>query len=186
MTSSTDNNNNKDSGSISSNSSNSSNMNPTKDGRWKHQATTTTAITNNKDCKIQDADDDEEEEVDKVHTNYYLHIGPSYGDYWIGDSIFAAKHLQPDYVKSIKLSNNIDVDRLLQVLDEEQEKQEKQEDEIDTTAEENDGFKPTPTTSSRDIYDTGIIPKYILEKSYRQSKTNTNNNNNDNSNNSEQ
>ena len=73
------------------------------------------------------------------------------------------------------------------ILDEEQEKQEKQEDEIDTTAEErNDGFKPTPTTSSRDIYDTGVIPKYILEKSYRQSKTNTNNDNNDNSNNNEQ
>jgi hypothetical protein len=32
----------------------------------------------------------------------YLHIGPS-GDVWIGQEIFAAKHLQPGYVKSIML-----------------------------------------------------------------------------------
>jgi hypothetical protein len=32
----------------------------------------------------------------------YLHVGPS-GDVWTGDSIFAAKHLQPDYVKSVSL-----------------------------------------------------------------------------------
>lgn len=32
----------------------------------------------------------------------YLHVGPS-GDVWTGESIFAAKHLQPDYVKSVSL-----------------------------------------------------------------------------------
>lgn len=32
----------------------------------------------------------------------YLHVGPS-GDSWIGDAIFAAKHNQPGYVKSIPL-----------------------------------------------------------------------------------
>ena len=32
----------------------------------------------------------------------YLHVGPS-GDSWIGDAIFAAKHNQPGYVKSIAL-----------------------------------------------------------------------------------
>jgi hypothetical protein len=32
----------------------------------------------------------------------YLHIGPS-GDVWIGQEMFAAKHLQPGYVKSIVL-----------------------------------------------------------------------------------
>ena len=35
----------------------------------------------------------------------YLHIGPS-GDSWIGDAIFAAKHNQPGYVKSIALVND--------------------------------------------------------------------------------
>lgn len=35
----------------------------------------------------------------------YLHVGPS-GDSWIGDSIFAAKHNQPGYVKSIALVND--------------------------------------------------------------------------------
>lgn len=34
----------------------------------------------------------------------YLHVGPS-GDSWIGDAIFAAKHNQPGYVKSIDLFN---------------------------------------------------------------------------------
>lgn len=32
----------------------------------------------------------------------YLHVGPG-GECWMGDSIFAAKHLQPGYVKSILL-----------------------------------------------------------------------------------
>lgn len=32
----------------------------------------------------------------------FLHVGPS-GDSWIGDAIFAAKHNQPGYVKSIPL-----------------------------------------------------------------------------------
>lgn len=37
--------------------------------------------------------------------NMYLHVGPS-GDSWIGDAIFAAKHNQPGYVKSIALIND--------------------------------------------------------------------------------
>lgn len=36
----------------------------------------------------------------------YLHIGPS-GDCWTGPSIFAAKHLQPGYVKSIGVHEDI-------------------------------------------------------------------------------
>ena len=36
----------------------------------------------------------------------YLHVGPA-GDCWTGRSIFAAKHLQPDYVKSIELPDNV-------------------------------------------------------------------------------
>jgi len=39
----------------------------------------------------------------------YLHIGPS-GDCWTGASIFAAKHLQPDYVKSIALPDDFSKD----------------------------------------------------------------------------
>ena len=38
---------------------------------------------------------------------HYFHIAPS-GDWWTGPSIFAAKHLQPDYVKSIKLPPDFD------------------------------------------------------------------------------
>lgn len=48
----------------------------------------------------------------------YLHVGPS-GDFWTGPSIFAAKHLQPDYVKSIQLDkSSINVDLLLELLEE--------------------------------------------------------------------
>ena len=48
----------------------------------------------------------------------YLHVGPS-GDFWTGPSIFAAKHLQPDYVKSIQLDSAVtNVDLLLELLEE--------------------------------------------------------------------
>jgi len=47
----------------------------------------------------------------------YLHLGPS-GDCWTGDSIFAAKHLQPDYVRSIPLKSGTCTDTLLEVLEE--------------------------------------------------------------------
>uniref|UniRef100_A0A7S4EF15 Uncharacterized protein n=1 Tax=Pseudo-nitzschia australis TaxID=44445 RepID=A0A7S4EF15_9STRA len=40
-----------------------------------------------------------------VEKKIYLHVGPS-GDSWIGDAIFAAKHNQPGYVKSIPLIND--------------------------------------------------------------------------------
>jgi hypothetical protein len=46
--------------------------------------------------------------IDATHPNavgrksLYLHIGPS-GDAWTGTEIFAAKHLQPDYVRSVLL-----------------------------------------------------------------------------------
>jgi hypothetical protein len=46
----------------------------------------------------------------------YLHVGPS-GDCWTGASIFAAKHLQPDYVKSIKLPSNVSSEEIEQLLE---------------------------------------------------------------------
>ena len=33
---------------------------------------------------------------------YFLHIGPS-GDWWVGPALFAAKHLQPNYITSLPL-----------------------------------------------------------------------------------
>jgi hypothetical protein len=50
----------------------------------------------------------------------YLHVGPS-GDCWTGSSIFAAKHLQPDYIKSIPLHpphHDICADTLIEHLEE--------------------------------------------------------------------
>ena len=45
----------------------------------------------------------------------YLHIGPS-GDCWTGHSIFAAKHLQPDYVRSVALPPNFRTDEHVEAL----------------------------------------------------------------------
>jgi len=59
-----------------------------------------------------------------IEKKLYLHVGPS-GDSWIGDAIFAAKHNQPGYVKSIPLTsdNSIATDteeanRLVDILEE--------------------------------------------------------------------
>lgn len=67
----------------------------------------------------------------------YLHIGPS-GDCWSGSSIYAAKHLQPGYVKSILLPPHVDVEALLERLDEQ------------------------PKTSQL-IYDDEVLPTGLLE-----------------------
>lgn len=47
----------------------------------------------------------------------YLHVGPA-GDCWTGDNIFAAKHLMPDYVKSILLPNDLSTEILLEEIEE--------------------------------------------------------------------
>lgn len=47
------------------------------------------------------------ESISSEKKQLYLHVGPS-GDSWIGDAIFAAKHNQPGYVKSIPLVDDND------------------------------------------------------------------------------
>jgi hypothetical protein len=46
----------------------------------------------------------------------YLHVGPA-GDCWTGDNIFAAKHLPPDYVKSIHLPDDLSTEILLEEME---------------------------------------------------------------------
>jgi hypothetical protein len=76
---------------------------------------------------------------DKAKTPLYLHIGPS-GDCWTGSSIFAAKHLQPDYVKSVLLpEEGVCVDTLVAVLEEN-------------------------AKLAQEIYDTGKLPKQLLDE----------------------
>lgn len=41
-------------------------------------------------------------DVKKKTDVLFLHIAPC-GDFWIGHEVFAAKHLQPDYVRSIAI-----------------------------------------------------------------------------------
>lgn len=72
----------------------------------------------------------------------YLHIAPC-GDFWTGDEVFAAKHLQPDYVKSIPIPSNISVELL--------SKLETVEDDFDNIL--------------KDVYDSGdisILIEYIM------------------------
>ena len=78
------------------------------------------------------------------HPTLYLHVGPS-GDCWTGPSIFAAKHLPPDYVKSIPLDESLVgvVDRLLELLE--------------AGDDDDDGQVWT-----RIIYDEGILPPKLL------------------------
>mmetsp|Transcript_23054 Transcript_23054/g.35594 ORF Transcript_23054/g.35594 Transcript_23054/m.35594 type:complete len:114 (-) Transcript_23054:192-533(-) len=74
-------------------------------------------------------------------SSFYLHIGPS-GDCWTGSSIFAAKHLQPDYVKSILLPAKFAEDQnLTQIL-------------LDELEENN--------AMTQQIYDDGVIPSHLL------------------------
>lgn len=46
----------------------------------------------------------------------YLHVGPS-GDCWTSTELYAAKHLQPDYVKSIPLPAHLEADGLVESLE---------------------------------------------------------------------
>jgi len=71
----------------------------------------------------------------------FLHIGPS-GDCWTGHSIFAAKHLQPDYVRSVGLPINYDDEKLEALL-------EAIEEDVDL---------------QRQIYDEERIPETLLEQ----------------------
>ena len=46
----------------------------------------------------------------------FLHVGPA-GECWTGTSLFAAKHLQPDYVRSIPLPDGVSVDRIVELVE---------------------------------------------------------------------
>ena len=74
----------------------------------------------------------------------FLHVSPS-GDVWTGYSLFAAKHLQPNYVKSLPLDSEISGDQaelLLELL----------EDNL------NDGGD-----WAQSIYDEGYLPKELVD-----------------------
>lgn len=64
-------------------------------------------------------DDTEIRSSENGESTLFLHVGPS-GDCWTGYSIFAAKHLQPDYVRSVALPRNCDeaqAEALLEAID---------------------------------------------------------------------
>jgi hypothetical protein len=69
----------------------------------------------------------------------YLHVGPS-GDCWTGHNVFAAKHLQPDYVKSVEITSasTANVEYLLELLEDH-------------------------PTWGQDIYDAGALPEELAK-----------------------
>eukprot|EP00535_Pseudo-nitzschia_heimii_P001795 CAMPEP_0197174410 /NCGR_PEP_ID=MMETSP1423-20130617/944_1 /TAXON_ID=476441 /ORGANISM="Pseudo-nitzschia heimii, Strain UNC1101" /LENGTH=105 /DNA_ID=CAMNT_0042623335 /DNA_START=226 /DNA_END=543 /DNA_ORIENTATION=+ len=81
----------------------------------------------------------------------YLHIGPS-GDSWIGDAIFAAKHNQPGYVKSIPLVNDDEINFCSTVTVDNEEKGKILIDALEEHPE-----------WAQAIYDTECFPKPLLE-----------------------
>lgn len=76
----------------------------------------------------------------------YLHVGPS-GDCWIGESIFAAKHLQPDYVKSIPIPESLMVHKDHQNV-------------IDLLVK---CIETSNQAIQQKIYDDSAIPEFIIE-----------------------
>jgi hypothetical protein len=114
----------------------------------------------NYDCRIQSHYFSHDETTASHNTSHnYLHVGPS-GDCWIGPSIFAAKHLQPDYVKSIALPPDFVADHY---------EADKKTDIMFAKCLPNE--KTTQLLAklegnlklSQQIYDTGIIPNRILD-----------------------
>ena len=71
-------------------------------------------------------------------TKLFLHVGPS-GDCWTGTSIFAAKHLQPDYVKSVPLPAGVCVETLVEIVEQD-------------------------SKLAQDIYDGGELPDELLKQ----------------------
>jgi hypothetical protein len=93
-------------------------------------------------------------EIDATHPkavgrkSLYLHIGPS-GDAWTGTEIFAAKHLQPDYVRSVLLP--------VAACDSSHDVEESVLHELLQTIERDASLQ-------RQIYDEGTIPPSLLEQ----------------------
>jgi hypothetical protein len=88
-----------------------------------------------------------DDDVDDEYSRLYLHVGPC-GDYWTGRSIFAAKHLQPGYVKSVELDKSLDVDVLLELLEEE----------------DNGDDGGGDASWTRMIYDEGTLPSDLIDR----------------------
>ena len=85
-----------------------------------------------------------------IHFLPFLHSG----DWWTGPSIFAAKHLQPDYVKSIPIPAGFDPSKHFSEDEDESESsgmswEEKQQ-------------------LLHQIYDEGKLPDYLLTSSSKE------------------
>jgi hypothetical protein len=99
----------------------------------------------NDDCIRPRRSSTPDDDHDDHDARLYLHVGPC-GDFWTGRSIFAAKHLQPGYVRSVELDVSLDVDALLDLL-------QKEDDDDNGDA-----------SWARAIYDEGALPPDLLHR----------------------
>jgi hypothetical protein len=81
-----------------------------------------------------------------LHTVFFL--GSFSGDWWTGPSIFAAKHLQPDYVKSIRIPTDFDPTKYFS--------------EDEGVENENDLSWEEKQLLLHQIYDQGKFPSHLL------------------------
>ncbi|KAL9181726.1 hypothetical protein ACHAXT_012069 [Thalassiosira profunda] len=85
----------------------------------------------------------------------YMHVSPS-GDWWTGSAIFAAKHLQPDYVKSVPLPDGFDPNAYFGGEDEDgEEESDMQQPKLKLNWEEKQNLL-------HQIYDEGKLPSELL------------------------
>jgi hypothetical protein len=87
---------------------------------------------------------------------HYLVLTSCSGDWWTGPSIFAAKHLQPDYVKSIPIPTGFDPNKHFS------------EDE-DDESESSMSWKEKQQLLHQ-IYDDGKLPDHLLLSSSSKEK----------------
>ncbi len=85
-----------------------------------------------------------------IHFLFFLRSG----DWWTGPSIFAAKHLQPDYVKSIKIPPGFDPSKHFS-------EDEKGESESGMSWKEKQQLL-------HQIYDEGKLPEHLLISSSKE------------------
>lgn len=84
--------------------------------RLRLSLSTTANVSATRYLSNETTNTDDKSSSPSASATLYLHVGPS-GDCWTGRSIFAAKHLQPDYVQSIALPDDMDSAALVALLE---------------------------------------------------------------------
>ena len=99
----------------------------------------------------------------KQQSSIYLHISPC-GDFWIGSRIFAAKHLQPDYVKSIPVPGTFDPDDFFDSMANQMYEKRNKKYDKETKDVMIDEFR---LKVIHETYDNGCLPLVVFKGNYK-------------------